>query len=89
MTWRYCIIRKTTKIKGKTYHYYDIHEVYTDEDGSISWTEEPVTANGFEEIKHMQSALITMLKDSLEHPIMEVRKGKLVVCSTTKEGNER
>ena len=79
MTWRYCIIRKTRKYKGKTPHHYDMHEVYLNGKGDIEgWTKEPVDCNNVEDIKTMQNILVTMLKDLLEYPVMEIRKGKLV-----------
>ena len=83
MTWRYCVIRKTRKIKHKhgvkIEHTYDIHEVYTDtETGELSWTEEPVDCNHLESIKDLQKCLITMLRDTIEYPVMEIRKGKLI-----------
>lgn len=79
MTWHYCIIRKTTKYKGKTTHHYDIHEVYLDKKGKIeTWTADPVDCNGFEEVKTVQIALSMMLTDALRHPVMEIRKGKLI-----------
>jgi len=79
MTWRYCIIRKSKRHGGKIYHTYDIHEVYTDKKtGELSWTEEPVDCNHMESIKDVQRCLITMLRDTIEYPVMEIRKGKLV-----------
>lgn len=79
MIWRYCVIRKTTRLKGKTYHHYDVHEMYKDKKtGEVSWTETPVDCNGMEDLKSLQIALTMMLQDSLEAPVMEIRKGKLI-----------
>ena len=90
MVWHYCVIRKTKRIKEKIYHYYDIHEVYEDEEtGELSWTEEPVDCNGMEDIKSLQVALTMMLRDSLERPVMEIRKGKLVERSRNIHENTR
>ena len=83
MTWHYQVIRKTRKHKGKMYHYYDVHEVFTDEDGSVSWTEEPVDCNNLESIKDVQRCLVTMLRDTIEYPVMEIRRGKLVSRNKT------
>jgi hypothetical protein len=59
-------------------HSYDLHEVYYNAKGEpTSWTKEPIDANGYENIKEMQGALVRMLADVLEFPPLEVSKGKL------------
>lgn len=76
--WRYVIIRKTERIKNKTYHWYDIHEMFNIKD-KISWTEEPV-CHGNEDINETRKALAMMLADSYRHPVMEIIGKKLVEC---------
>lgn len=86
MSWHYAIIRKTKRTprrirhdrKSIIIHYYDIHEVYLDDNGKVrSWTEEPVSVNGSESVRGLQWALNTMLGDALRYPVYEIRKGKL------------
>ena len=43
MTWRYCITRE--RLDDGSIHY-ALREVYTDDDGSLSWTANPITASG-------------------------------------------
>jgi hypothetical protein len=76
MTWRYVPIRKTKRIGRKTYHWYDIHEMFQD-GKKISWTTEPVYV-GCEELSEVRWALAMMLADSYRVPVMEIKGNKLV-----------
>lgn len=83
MTWNFRVIRKTRRVKlGKRYkivHSYDMHEVYYNQKGKpTSWTEKPIDANGYENIREMQETLCRMLADSLAMPVLEIRNGRLV-----------
>ena len=78
MNWRYCVVRKHRRVCKKTIHYYDIHEVFIVKGKIESWTEESVDPNGCETVEGMKWTLAMMLADSFKHPIMEIKKGKLV-----------
>lgn len=85
-TWRYALVRKTRRTPdGNMVHYYDVHEVYLDGDRITSWTENPVDCNGCEEVKETCWTLTTILRDILQHPVMELRKGKLIKRSKSKK----
>jgi hypothetical protein len=74
--WHYGILRKTVRVKNKTQHYYQIHEIYDDK-GKLSWTKDPITPTG-EDIKDIRMVLAMMLTDTIRMPIYEERKGKLI-----------
>lgn len=86
--WRYGIIRKTRRVGKKTIHWYDVHEIY-DFDKKLSWTDDPVTVNGSDDLNGLRRGLSMMLADSFQVPVYEIRKGKLVarVSETSKENN--
>jgi len=86
MSWRYCVIRKTKRVKlgkiSKTVHYYDIHEVFFDDNGKIEgWTQDPVDANASETINDLRWALSMMLADSFRTNVYEIKNDKLVLRS--------
>lgn len=58
--WRYAV----TRSRNEEGFYYEIREVYTDEDGKLSWTEDAVAPYG-ETLKEIQEALTRMASDAL------------------------
>ena len=67
-TWRYAVTRRyvegaTDDLSG---HVYEIREVYTDQDGKLSWTKDPIDPFG-ETLKEIQECLARMSSASLGH----------------------
>ena len=73
MTWHYGVIRKTRRVKNKTYHYYEVHEIFDEK----SWTESAIHPDG-DNVKDLQVRLAMMLQDSIRYPVYEIRKGKII-----------
>lgn len=65
MTWNHRVIHR----KRNNEDTYCIHEVFYDEDGSISWTEEPVTPFG-ETLKELKQDIKWFLK-ACDNPVLE------------------
>ena len=70
MSWNYRVIRKTTYMGTKTYHSYNLYEVYYDERGRVQATsEEPIVPAG-ENIIELMRDLCAMFK-AFALPILE------------------
>lgn len=74
--WYYGIIRKTRSVKSKTYHYYEMHEIYEGRT-SLSWSTDPILPSG-DTVKELISILGRMVADAAYFPMYEIRKGKLI-----------
>ena len=74
--WYYGVIRKTRRVKDKTYHYYGIHEIYESSNG-FSWSSDPIMPSG-DSVKELISILGRMVADAAFFPVYEIRKGKLI-----------
>ena len=78
--------------RGTTHWYlFGIHEVYTDEDGKVSWTEDPVSVVG-DTPNDLKSTLELMSK-ALKKPILDFDTGKPInaskkILATSKKGKK-
>ena len=73
MTWNYRVIKKIHKDEKYTEEYYEIHEVYYDEDGKMhAWSENPCSMFGtsLEELKSDGGYFM----EALNKPTIEVKK---------------
>lgn len=79
MSWNYRVLRHSHKSMHGDEHYYSIHEVYYEKDGSIhAWSANPVSVGGetFAEIH----AELDRMRNALNRPVLtESSDGKTLV----------
>jgi hypothetical protein len=72
MTWNHRVVRRASVVFGKPVEVLGIHEVFYGPDGGISWTTEPVAAEG-DTLDELRETLERMLK-ALDQPIIDGTK---------------
>lgn len=70
MSWNYRVIRKTTHMGSRTYHSYNIYEVYYDEKNRVAATsEDPICPSG-ETVMELMQDIYAMCR-AFTQPILE------------------
>lgn len=72
MTWRYRVTRGTTHhFDGSTEDFYAIREVYTDSDGSLSWTVDAMAPTG-DSLQELR-ADFELMQRAFDEPVLDLR----------------
>lgn len=72
MVWNHRVIRRYADINGVEEPFYTIHEVYYDEDGSMSWTINEVAPFG-DTVEGLQENLRWML-EACQQPVLDIKE---------------